>query len=98
VPLSEAIAELLAVSDERDLWLRWLFAAQRQAYEAGKADGWREGWREAEWDMAFGWHQIAGPVARSGGLERRRWGPGGRARFGDPRPGDYPGQHGGDAA
>jgi hypothetical protein len=25
-------------------------------------------------------------------LETLRWGPGGRARFGDPRPGDYPGR------
>jgi hypothetical protein len=27
-------------------------------------------------------------------LERRRWGPGGRAHFGDPRPDDYPGRGG----
>ena len=25
-------------------------------------------------------------------MEARRWGPGGRAHFGDPRPGDYPGR------
>lgn len=27
-------------------------------------------------------------------LEVLRWGPGGREHFGDPRPGDYPGQGG----
>jgi hypothetical protein len=91
VPLSEAIAELIALSDERDLWLRWLLNAQRQAYEAGRADGFAEGWREAEWDMALSWHAAAAPVARSGELQRRRWGPGGREHFADPRPGDYPG-------
>jgi hypothetical protein len=25
-------------------------------------------------------------------IEERRWGPGGRAHFGDPRPGDFPGR------
>ena len=97
VPLSEAIAELIALSDERDLWLRWLLAAQRQAYEAGTAGGFAEGWAECEWDHALSWHQLAGQVARSGDLEHKRWGPGGRARFGDPRPSDFPGW-GGDAA
>jgi hypothetical protein len=38
---------------------------------------------------------IARPVARGGvgvaELELRRWGPGGREHFGDPRPDDYTG-------
>lgn len=47
------------------------------------------------------WHVTAAglPMAAIGPswaeLERRRWGPGGRLHFGDPRPGDFPGrQHG----
>jgi len=41
------------------------------------------------------WIEAATPIARRGptfaDLELRRWGPGGRAHFGDPRPGDYMG-------
>ena len=31
-------------------------------------------------------------IVRDAELETRRWGPGGREAFGNPRPGDYPGQ------
>jgi hypothetical protein len=64
----------------------------REAYERGRADGWRQGYARAEADMARRWQEIAGPIARGGityqELEARRWGPGGRERFGDPRPED----------
>jgi hypothetical protein len=67
----------------------------REAYERGRADGWRQGYERAEADMARRWREIAEPVARGGithsELETRRWGPGGRDHFGDPRAGDrYP--------
>jgi hypothetical protein len=66
----------------------------REAYEAGHADGYRAGYRQADADQASRWRQIAraamdGPTHAE--LEERRWGPGGRARFADPRPGDFPG-------
>ena len=59
-----------------------------------------QGYAQAEADMAARWDRIARPIAGYGGrnhpgeaeLERRRWGPGGRERFADPRPGDYPGR------
>jgi hypothetical protein len=48
-------------------------------------------------DDAARWRAVSGPVARGGPawaeVEARRWGPGGRARFADPRPGDFPGFH-----
>jgi len=91
VPLADAIAELIELSDERDLWIRWLLDAQRQAYAAGHADGFTEGWQECEWDRQLAWHELASEVARGGEVEHKRWGPGGRARFGEPRPGDYGG-------
>jgi hypothetical protein len=62
----------------------------REMYAAGR--------RDAEAEMAERWNRIAGPVSRArdaGGIEEiaaRRWGPGGRAHFADPRPGDFPGR------
>jgi hypothetical protein len=59
----------------------------RQMYEAGR--------RAAEADMAARWNEAARPVARGvshAELEDRRWGPGGRAQFAAPRPGDFPGR------
>jgi hypothetical protein len=66
----------------------------REMYQAGHADGYRAGYRQAEDDMAARWNQLArvvrGPAHAE--LEERRWGPGGRAHFADPRPGDFPGR------
>jgi hypothetical protein len=59
----------------------------RQMYQAGR--------RDAEAEMAQRWAQITRPVAHGishADLEERRWGPGGRAHFADPRPGDFPGR------
>jgi hypothetical protein len=66
----------------------------REMYQAGHADGYQAGYRQAEADMAARWTQLArvvnGPSFAE--LEARRWGPGGRAHFADPRPGDFPGR------
>jgi hypothetical protein len=67
----------------------------REMYQAGHADGHRAGYRQADADQAARWNQTAraaldGPAHAE--LEERRWGPGGRARFADPRPGDFPGR------
>jgi hypothetical protein len=60
----------------------------REMYAAGR--------RDVEAEMAERWNRIAAPTARRGPdfaeLEARRWGPGGRERFGEPRPGDFPGR------
>ena len=53
------------------------------------------GYRQASADMTARWAQIARPVVHGisfAELEGRRWGPGGRAHFADPRPGDFPGR------
>ena len=45
--------------------------------------------------MARRWAQAAGQVTHGvphAELEERRGGPGGRARFADPRPGHFPGR------
>jgi hypothetical protein len=67
----------------------------RQMYEAGRRDGYEAGRRDAEADMARFWAEAARSVTRGvshAELEQRRWGPGGRAHFADPRPGDFPGR------
>jgi hypothetical protein len=67
----------------------------RVMYQTGHADGYCAGYRQAEADQAARWNQAAsavvdGPTCAE--LEERRWGPGGRAHFADPRPGDFPGR------
>src|ERR1700733_10346222 len=66
----------------------------REMYQAGHADGYQAGYRQAEADQAALWHQITHPAAgpSNAELEERRWGPGGRAHFADPRLGDFPGR------
>lgn len=87
----EALAAAEAVETETAYWLR----LARQAYEAGRQAGFEAGYQQAEADQAARWTQTA--RAAAGGpayaeLEERRWGPGGRAHFADPRPGDFPGR------
>lgn len=73
----------------------------REMYEAGHTDGYRAGYEAAlgdrEADADAWWHQhgralVDGPTHAE--LEARRWGPGGREHFADPRPGDFPGRTG----
>jgi hypothetical protein len=67
----------------------------REMYQAGHGDGYQAGYRQAEADQAARWNQATRPAADGPShaeLEERRWGPGGRAHFAGPRPGDFPGQ------
>jgi hypothetical protein len=89
------VAGLLELSDERDAWLRRVYAAWRDGYQTGHAAGYDRGFErgarllEAEWPAVVAGLADGLPFAE---LERRRWGPGGREHFADPRPGDYPGR------
>jgi hypothetical protein len=87
---------LLALSGERDAHLALRLVAWRDGYQAGRADGCDDGRRAEARERDRAWNAVAAPIARGGPsfaeLERRRWGPGGREHFGDPRPGDYPGR------
>jgi flagellar biosynthesis/type III secretory pathway protein FliH len=96
-PLAQAVAELLSWSDALDASLRLRLAAYRQGHEDGRQLGYDEGYTAAVAESEAAWYAAAHPVAAGiphDELEIRRWGPGGRARAGDPRPGDYPGQAG----
>ena len=84
--------ELLELSAERDRWLNRLLDAERAAYLLGYADG-RTDQAHADdraWAASTVERVVVGPTVAE--LELLRWGPGGRERFGDPRPGDYRGQ------
>ena len=58
--------------------------AAEAAYERGLLDG------AVEAIEAYKAQQHG--LVRDAELETRRWGPGGREHFADPRPGDFPGQ------
>jgi hypothetical protein len=51
-------AELLALSDERDMWLRRVLGAWRDGWAVGQDAGWRHGYAQAEADMAASWRTV----------------------------------------
>jgi hypothetical protein len=89
------VAELLALSDERTLWLRRLLDAERRGYDRGREAGYANGRRDEAVVRDRAWREFSTPIARGAPsfaeLEICRYGKGGRAHFADPRPGDYPG-------
>ena len=86
--------EAIEAADLVEAETRYLHQLAREAYAAGHADGYRAGYRQADADQAARWNQAARAVDGPGlaELEERRWGPGGRAHFADPHPGDFPGR------
>lgn len=91
-PAPADAAELPAGLGWPDVDLELVRAAAREAYDAGLAEGWRLGYehgarlRQTEWPRAIAKLLSGEPSLEE--LELRRWGPGGRERFGDPRPSD----------
>ena len=69
---------------------------REQAAAAGLANWhargeFERGYQQALADQRAEAEEIARQLAADVGLMERRWGPGGREHFGDPRPGDFPG-------
>jgi hypothetical protein len=91
-------AELLAVSDERDLQLRLRLADRAEGYALGYAVGYDAGRLDEARDLEAAYHEMASRVARGGPsyaeLERRRWTVHGEPRtretFAQPHPADRP--------
>ena len=85
---AEAIeaAELVETETAYRLHLAREMAEQEAAaaYERGASDG----YTHAIADVKAAEHGLV----RDAEMETRRWGPGGRAHFADPRPGDFPGR------
>lgn len=61
----------------------------REAYEAGRAEGWREGYERGARLRASEWPAIVAPLTSGSPshaeLELLRYGPRGREHYGDPR-------------
>ena len=72
--------------------MRWLLSAGRAAYREGYDAGFANGGEEL-----FARRRALPPVVTTGEtraeLELRRWGPGGREHFSDPRRGDFQGRN-----
>ena len=79
-------AEAIEAAELTEAETRYRNQVGRLMYEAGR--------RDAEAEMADRWSRVAAPVRGPDleEIEARRWGPGGRAHFGDARPNDYPGR------
>ena len=90
-------AEAIEAAELTEAEIRYRHEVAREMYERGRAAGWREGYAAAEADDAAAWAKVTRPVVHGishAELEERRWGPGGREAFGNPRPGDFPGRAG----
>lgn len=91
---AETSEMVLEVSDLRDLYQRVALDMAAEAFKAGRAyeraEQDRERNREHRLRAAHPAVINLSPTHRE--LEERRWGPGGREHFADPRPGDYPGR------
>jgi hypothetical protein len=79
-------AEAIEAAELTEAEIRYRNQVGRAMYEAGR--------RDAEAEMAARWSRVTAAVRGPDldEIEARRWGPGGRAHFGDPRPGDFPGR------
>lgn len=95
--LADVADVLAALMSAPETEVRYRRDLCREAHSRGYADGWEEGRRALLEELAAEQRYACGVVRRSfetpafAVLEERRWGPGGRGRFGDPRPGDYQG-------
>lgn len=91
VPVDAGIlARVLALSDERDLQLNLRLADWRRGWAAAVAhlgDVYEAGWV----DGILARKGIGHAIVEAARLDAARWG-GPRERFGEARPGDYPGR------
>jgi hypothetical protein len=83
-PVAAAIREAEHAEAETRYRLQLAREQAEAAYERGHVDG----YLRAIADVKAAQHGLVLDAE----MEARRWGPGGRARFADPRPGDFPGR------
>jgi hypothetical protein len=80
--------EAIAAAELVEAEARYRDQMAREMYALGYEQGLAEGYVLAVSDVKAAQHGIV----RDAELEVRRYGPGGRAHFADPRPGDFPGR------
>jgi hypothetical protein len=83
----DPVADAIQAAEHAEAETRYRLQLAREMYQAGYAAA--EADRDRSWN-AIAHAAISGPSEAE--LEERRWGPGGRAHFADPRPGDFPGR------
>ena len=87
-----AAAAALEIAELTELEARLRQRAGREMYERGHEDGYRQGYERGARLLEESWPDVVRPVLQDrpehAALEARRWGPGGREHFADPRPGD----------
>ena len=97
-PLRQALAEMLGLSNERDVAERARLAAWRDGYAAGAADAWSAGYAAAVAEIKGAEHGLVSLVRRGGETETARWRVRGEARtretFALPHKDDFTGTGG----
>jgi hypothetical protein len=86
--------EWLTLSRERDLWMKRVLEAEKRGFDRGVNLGREQGFALADAELERSWRTLAAGIMNApsfADLEFLRWGPGGREKFGQPRPGDYKG-------
>ncbi len=93
-----SVAAAIEEAERIEAETRYRLQTAREAFQAGMALGAARAREALLQEQAEEQRQLASrlmPVLMSptqAELETRRWGPGGRAHFADPRPGDFPGR------
>jgi hypothetical protein len=94
----DPVAAAVGQAEQAEAETRYRLQLARQSFEAGLAVGAARAREALLGEQAEAQRLVAAklmPVLLGpdyAELERRRWGPGGRAHFSDPRPGDFPGR------
>jgi len=83
-------AEAIEAAELADAEIRYRNQLAREAAEAAYERGQADGYLQAIADVKAVQHGLVLDAQ----LEALRYGPGGRAHFADPRPGDFPGRGG----
>jgi len=81
-------AEVIEAAELAEAEIRYRNQLAREMYAAGRRDAEARGYVRAIADVKAAQHGLV----RDAEIEARRWGPGGREHFADPRPGDFPGR------
>jgi hypothetical protein len=81
-------AEAIEAAELAEAEIRYRHQSIRAAAADGYERGVAAGYRAALADVKAIQHGLVADAE----LETLRWGPGGRAHFADPRPGDFPGR------